>query len=158
MKTTPSEAGHTADQAAAHLIMSTRRFMELVAEGAIPRAQRRKGYSLARCRKAYFKHMNANKARRDEVAAASLVGARAALTREQTIAAELRNAIASGDFVERSTVTKHLKAELAAVSKRALAICDIAPIIEYKTRNEVENALRTEVHAALTQMHDPDSA
>jgi phage terminase Nu1 subunit (DNA packaging protein) len=157
MKETPSEGGHTADEAAEHLFMSTRRFMELVAEGAIPRAQR-KGYDLARCRKAYFKHMLENKTRRDLVAASSLVGARAALTREQTIAAELRNAIASGDFVERRTVTKHVKAELAAVNKRVLVIRNIAPSIEFKPRNEVENALRTEIHAALTQMHDPDDA
>jgi hypothetical protein len=154
MMKVPMRRGHTAEEAATHITVSPRRFFELVAEGAIPRAKRR-GYDLRVVRHAYLAHLRRGMAEQDEAAESSLVGARAALTRAVREGVAIKNAANRGGYVPRDMMSKQLAATFVELSKRALAICRIAPAIEIKPRAEVETALRTEVIMALNEMCDP---
>lgn len=154
LKVPMRQRGHSADEAAEHISLSPRRFFALVAEGAIPRANRR-GYVLKDVRRAYFRHLRAAVAEHDEAAESSLVGQRAALTREVREALSIKSAISRAEFIPVGTIRRQLAAMFPVLRKRAMAICEIAPALEFKTRAEVESALRTEVYAALNEMCDP---
>jgi hypothetical protein len=146
--------GHTADVAAEHICLSPRRFFVLVAEGVIPRAKRQ-GYNLSAVRRAYLKHLRRSVAEHDETAGSSLTSERAALTRELRESVALKNAVSRGEYAPRDVIRTLLATSFATLRGRALAICKIAPAIEFKARDEVETALRTEVIAALNEMCDP---
>jgi hypothetical protein len=146
--------GHTADVAAEHICLSPRRFFVLVAEGVIPRAKRH-GYNLSAVRRAYLKHLRRSVAEHEQAAGSSLAGARAALTRELRESVALKNGVSRGEYAPRNVIGKLLAASFATLSARGLAICKIAPAIEFKARDEGEAALRTEVVAALNEMCDP---
>jgi hypothetical protein len=154
MTNVSAERGHTADESAAHLFMSTSRFMELVADGVIPRAQRR-GYNLDRVRRAYCAHLRKTLSEHDEVARSSLVGARTALAQQQIEAATRKNAINQADYVPKDVFRKRWLSTVDMLTTRALAICLIAPAIEMRERFEVGEALRDENHAALNDMCNP---
>ena len=149
MKKVSAERGHTVEEAAAHLFMSPTRFYELVGDRVIPRAQR-SGYNLSRVRRAYCQYLRKNKTERDDVAGQSLIGARTALAQQQTEAVVRKNAITRSDFVPREVFRKHWRSTVDRVTTRALAICLIAPALEMQERAAVAEALRTEIHAALT--------
>jgi hypothetical protein len=150
----PMRHGHTADVAAEHICLSPRRFFVLVAEGVIPRAKRH-GYNLTAVRRAYLKHLRRSVAEHNEAAGSSLAGARAALTRALRVGVALKNAVSRGEYAPRDVISKLLAGSFATLRARALAVCKIAPAIEFKARDEVEAALRTEVIAALNEMCDP---
>ena len=140
--------GHTVEQAAAHLFLSQTRFYELVAEGVIPRANRR-GYRLDTVRRAYFRHL-----RTAPPVDASLVRERALLTRERTTSAQIKNAASFGDYVLKTVVKNEIATTFAGVRTKALAIVKVAPAIEMRSRDEVETALHVAVIAALDKMSE----
>jgi len=94
--------------AAAHVFLSTTRFKEMVDIGAITRQAPGK-YDLDVVRRETFAHLRAE---RGGHGTAALSTERAALAREQTLTAQIKNAAARGDLVSLAAMQKRLVAVL----------------------------------------------
>src|SRR5882672_69528 len=85
----------TAD-AAAHIFLTAARFHDLVAQGVITKAERG-AYDLNKVREQYIRNIRKSAAGHSKDGA-GLSEARAELTREQTVAIAIKNAVSRGQF------------------------------------------------------------
>jgi phage terminase Nu1 subunit (DNA packaging protein) len=144
----------TIAEAAAHVFLSSARFQELVSQGVITKAERG-AYDVNKVREEYIRHIRKNAAGHGRDAA-GLSEARAELTREQTQAVALKNAIARGEFGRVATIMKGAEIIFTTFRERILAIPGkIAATCEMRSRGEVEEVLRDELYEALDELHRP---
>jgi phage terminase Nu1 subunit (DNA packaging protein) len=84
---------------------------------------------------------------------ASLSAARAELAREQTIAMQLKNAVARGEYVRLSQIQRSAEAIFATFRERALSIPGkIAAFCEGRSRAEIEEIVRGEICECLDEL------
>lgn len=87
---------------------------------------------------------------------AGLTEARAELTREQTAAVALKNAIARGEYVRLAIIQKQAEMIFTTFRERCLAIPGkIAASCEMRSRGEVEEIIRSELYEALDELSRP---
>ncbi len=138
--------------AAAHVFLSTTRFKELVDIGAITRQAPGK-YDLDVVRRETFAHLRAERGGHDT---AALSTERAALAREQTVTAQIKNAAARGDLVSLALIQKMVIAMFAVLRERLLTIPGkLSDSLAMRLREEIEPILRDEINEALDELHDP---
>jgi phage terminase Nu1 subunit (DNA packaging protein) len=150
------ERGRTAAEAAVHLDISTRGFLELVERGIIPRPAKA-NYDLAECRKLYIRQLRGvASGHGDGAAGASLTSERALLAKEQRETITLKNAISRGDFVSLTLIQKALMVIFSVIRERLLTIPGkLADALAMRNRDEIEAILRGEITEALDELHDP---
>lgn len=87
---------------------------------------------------------------------AGLTEARAELTRQQTAAVALKNAVARGEYVSLSAVRREVETMLTTFRERVLSIPGkIAASCEMRSRGEVEETIRDELYEALDELSQP---
>ena len=144
----------TATEAAAHVFLGLRRFMELVEDDAITR-QPLAAYSLDAVREQYILHIRKIASGRGGEKGSDLASERARLAREQTETAARRNAIARGEFVSIEEVGRQIEAEYGVVRQRLLAIPGtIADDLVGLERHDVEVKLQQVIAEALKELSD----
>ena len=149
------ERGRTASEAAAHVDLGVGRFTQLVETNVIPR-QKTRSYRLDDVRRVYIRHLRAIAAGQGSDGGTTLANERAALAREQTLTAQIKNAAARGDLVSLTAVQKRLIALLAIFRERILSIPGkMADPLSMRTREEIEPLLRDELYEALDELSDP---
>ncbi len=146
----------SANAAAAHIFIGIARFRELTEQGAITK-QARGQYDLAVVRREAFAALRAD---RGGHGTAELSTERAALAREQTLTARIKNAAASGDLVSLPAVGKKLEGLFAIFRERALSLpgkCadGLQPFI-LKDRGQITDILRDEVYEMLETLSATD--
>jgi phage terminase Nu1 subunit (DNA packaging protein) len=152
------ERGRTAAEAAVHLDISTRGFLELVERGIIPRPAKA-NYNLEECRKLYIRHLRGVASGHGDMAAgASLSAERALLAKEQRETISLKNAISRGDYVSLSAMVKRLEATFAVIREKLLTLPGkLGDSCEMRVRDEIEELLLAEIIEILHELHDPAS-
>lgn len=144
----------TIAEASAHIFLTAPRFHELVAQGVITKADRG-AYDLDKVREEYIRNIR-KKATGHGNDGAGLSEARAELTREQTQAVAMKNAITRGDFVPLAIVKRNLETVLTTVRERLLSIPGKnALACEMRSRGEIEEIMRSELHEALDELTRP---
>jgi phage terminase Nu1 subunit (DNA packaging protein) len=144
----------TIAEAAAHIFLTAARFHELVSQGVITKAERG-AYDLDKVREEYIRNIR-KKATGHGTDAAGLSEARAELTREQTQAVAMKNAITRGDFVPLAVVRRNLETVLTTVRERVLSIPGkTSSACEMRSRGEIEEIMRGELHEALDELRRP---
>lgn len=144
----------TIAEASAHIFLTPARFQEFVSQGVIEKAERG-AYDLDRVREQYIRHMRKRASNRSGDAD-GLTEARAELTREQTQAVALKNAVSRGQFAPIADMKREVGALLATFRERILSIPGkIAASCEMRARGEVEEIVRDELHEALDELARP---
>ncbi len=145
----------TAKETARHLDLGDRRFRELVEEGTIERRPPGE-YDIDHVRVIYIRHLRKAAAGRGVKTDLDLASERAMLTREQTAAAALKNAVARGEYVAIEEVGRQVENEYGLVRQRILAMPGkLADALEGLSREEREAAMTAEVTEALNELHEP---
>jgi phage terminase Nu1 subunit (DNA packaging protein) len=86
----------------------------------------------------------------------NLAEVRAELTREQTQAVAMKNAITRGDYVPLAIVKRNLESVLTTVRERILSIPGKSALAcEMRSRGEIEEIMRAELHEALDELSRP---
>lgn len=144
----------SANAAAAHVFLSVTRFRELVDAGTV--TKRAAGqYDLDVVRKEVLTHLR-SKASGHGGGGVGLATERAALAREQTQAVSIKNAISRGDYTSLAQIKRSVIAMFATFRERVLSIPGkIADACAMRTREEIEDILRSELYEALDELHDP---
>jgi phage terminase Nu1 subunit (DNA packaging protein) len=110
-------------------------------------------YRLATVTKALTAHHAKPDGRRGNGDDARLTAARAELAREQTAAIAFKNAVARGEYVRLSLIQRSAETIFATFRERALSIPGkIAALCEGRSRAEVEEIVRGEVHECLDEL------
>ncbi|MGY3278140.1 hypothetical protein [Bradyrhizobium sp. S3.7.6] len=144
----------TIAEAAGHLFLTSARFQELVSSGVISKADRG-AYDLDRVREQYIKNIR-KKASGRSGDAEGLTEARAELTREQTAAVALKNAVSRGEYVPLAQCLRAVETIFATFRERCLAIPGkTASGCEMRSRDEVEEIIRAEIYEALDELTQP---
>jgi phage terminase Nu1 subunit (DNA packaging protein) len=148
----------TAAEAAAHVFLGLRRFMELVEDDAITR-QPLAAYSLDAVREQYILHIRKIASGRGGGKDSDLASERARLAREQTETAARRNAIARGELVSVEEVGREIEHEYGVVRQRLLAIPGmIADGLVGLERYDLEKKLAEAIADALSELSHVDLA
>jgi phage terminase Nu1 subunit (DNA packaging protein) len=152
------ERGRTAAEAATHIDLGTRNFIDLVDRGIIPRAATA-SYSLDECRTLYIRHLRGMASGHGDMAAgASLSSERALLAKEQREGVSLKNAISRGDYVPLAIVIRKLEATFAVFRELLLTLPGkMGDACEMRVRDEIEQLLLAEIIEILNELHDPAS-
>jgi phage terminase Nu1 subunit (DNA packaging protein) len=144
----------SANAAAAHIFIGIARFRELTEQGVITK-QPKGQYDLTTVRREAFAGLRAE---RGGHGTAALSSERAALAREQTLTAQIKNAAARGDLVSLAEFGKRVDAMLAVFRERILSIPGKnADPLSMRTREEIEPMLRAELTEALDELSNPAS-
>ena len=153
------ERGRTAAEAAVHLDISTRGFIELVERGIIPRAAKA-SYNLDECRKLYIRHMRGVASGHGDMAAgASLSAERALLAKEQREGITLKNLISRGAYVELAVIKNLLMVMFAIIRERLLTVPGkMGDALEMRDGGEITALLRSEMIEILNELYDPTAA
>jgi phage terminase Nu1 subunit (DNA packaging protein) len=117
----------------------------------------RRGYDLQEIAQAIVADWIALKGSRGGYSSeASLSAARAELAREQTIAMQLKNAVARGEYVRLSLLQRSAETIFTAFRERVLSMPGkIAAMCEMRPRGEVEKIVRSECYEALEELSRP---
>jgi phage terminase Nu1 subunit (DNA packaging protein) len=152
------ERGRTAAEAAAHVDLGTRGFIDLVDRGIIPRAAKG-SYGLDECRRLYIRHIRAAASGHGDMAAgASLSSERALLAKEQREGMSLKNAISRGDFVSVVNMVRKLGATFSVIREKLLTLPGkTADSCEMRERSEIEDIMLAEITEILNELHDAAS-
>jgi phage terminase Nu1 subunit (DNA packaging protein) len=148
----------TAVTAAKHICLGASRFRDLVAEGVFKRMPAGK-YDLKTVRETYCLHMQKIASGRGADGGAALSAKRARLADAQAQAAEFKNAQMQGGFVELPVMKNLLTVMFGIIRERLLSmpgkIADSLTPHCAEDRATISDTIRTEVHDALTELHDP---
>jgi phage terminase Nu1 subunit (DNA packaging protein) len=113
-------------------------------------------YDQDKCRLKVFAHLRGLSAGRTGSGDKSLSEARAELTRQQTEAVALKNAVTRGELVRLATVQRSAEIIFAAFRERCLSVPGkIAAICEMRSRSEVEETVRAEIYECLEELSGP---
>jgi phage terminase Nu1 subunit (DNA packaging protein) len=113
-------------------------------------------YRLATVVKALIAYETKPDGRRGNGDEARLAAERARLAREQTEAVALKNAATRGDLIPVAIVKRSASIIISAFRERCLSIPGkIAASCEMRTRGEIEEIVRAEVHEALDELSRP---
>src|SRR5437879_4832588 len=131
----------TTAEAAAHIFLTAARFHDLVAQSVITKSERG-AYDLDKVREEYIRNIRKSASGHSKDGA-GLSEARAELTREQTAAVALKNAVSRGQFAPLSQMKREVGLMLATFRERVLSIPGkIATSCEMRSRGEVEEIVR----------------
>jgi hypothetical protein len=150
----------TAGQAARHICLSVSRFRDLVDSGVIARAAPGK-YDLTTVRESYIPHMQKLAAGRGADHGAALSTQRARLAAAQTLVAEQKIGMLSGEFVRLSVVQRVGESIFGgmreiALSMPARATGALAGFFAEKDRDRVFGVLYDHVFEMLEALSMPD--
>jgi len=137
------------------LVMSERRFYELLKRGVLPRSPVRGKYDLFACIRAYIEHMREQAAgRSSKDGDLDIVAERARLAREQADAMALKNAVTRGELVPAADIERAKVAIHSIVVPKILAVpraCARKVAREHEAR-ACEAIIRAELHQALREI------
>jgi hypothetical protein len=149
----------TASEAARHVFLSIGRFRDLLGSGVINRKPSGE-YVLDEVRREYIANAQRVMAGRGGDSAAALSTQRARLAAAQTSAAEFRNALTQGGFVELRLMQRTLEQTFGAMRENALAlagkVADGLTPYTAEDRAAIYDLIRSEVHAMLNGLSDPN--
>jgi phage terminase Nu1 subunit (DNA packaging protein) len=131
-------------------------FHDAVSRGVISK-QPRGQYDIQAVARALIKDAQARKAGKGDYASnMDLSKERARLARQQTEAVALKNAATRGDLIPVSVVKRSAGIIVAAFRERVLSIPGkIAAACEMRSRGEIEEIVRDEIHEALDELSRP---
>jgi phage terminase Nu1 subunit (DNA packaging protein) len=134
-----------------HFFGVTRQTVHAWQKRGVIRKPPRRGYDLQEIAQAIVADWIALKGSRGGYSSeASLSAARAELAREQTMAMQLKNAVARGEYVRLSLIQRSAETIFTTFRERALSIPGkIAAFCEGRSRAEIEEIVRGEVHECL---------
>ena len=137
-----------------HFFGVTRQTVHAWQKRGVIRKPPRRGYDLQEIAQAIVADWIALKGSRGGYSSeASLSAARAELAREQTIAMQLKNAVARGEYVRLSQIQRSAETIFATFRERALSIPGkIAAFCEGRSRAEIEEIVRGEVYECLDEL------
>ena len=137
-----------------HFFGVTRQTVHAWQKRGVIRKPPRRGYDLQEIAQAIVADWIALKGSRGGYSSeASLSAARAELAREQTIAMQLKNAVARGEYVRLSLIQRSAETIFATFRERALSIPGkIAALCEGRSRAEIEDIVRGEVCECLDEL------
>lgn len=144
---------------AAHLATTRETIGDYLANGVIVKLTDGK-YDQDDCRVRVLRYLRARSAGRTGTGDSSLSTERAALTREQTAAAKIKNAAARGDLASLADIQQYLIGLFAVFRERILTIPGkLSDTLSMRTREEIEPVLRAELYEALDELSelDPDA-
>ena len=108
------------------------------------------------CRLKAFAYLRDKAGGRSGAGDRNLAEVRAELTREQTAVVAMKNAITRGDFVPLAIVRRNLETVLTTVRERVLSIPGKSALAcEMRSRGEIEEIMRGELHEALDELSRP---
>jgi phage terminase Nu1 subunit (DNA packaging protein) len=140
---------------AAHLGCTRETVNDYVKRGIIAKLSDGK-YDQDKCRLKVFAHLRGLSAGRTGSGDKSLSEARAELTRQQTEAVALKNAVTRGELIRLATVQRSAEIIFAAFRERCLTVPGkIAAICEMRTRGEIEETVRAEIYECLEELSGP---
>jgi phage terminase Nu1 subunit (DNA packaging protein) len=137
-----------------HFFGVTRQTVHAWQKRGVIRKPPRRGYDLHEIAQAIVADWIALKGSRGGYSSeASLSAARAELAREQTIAMQLKNAVARGEYVRLSLMQRSAETIFTTFRERALSIPGkIAAFCEGRSRAEIEEIVRGEVYECLDEL------
>jgi hypothetical protein len=147
----------TQTEAADHIMLSSRRFRELVEEGVLPRVAAGEGYDLGEIRSKYILYQRAQTSGHAHGSNTNaLTAERAGLAKEQREAIALKNAVARREYAPVTMMIKGAEIIFSTFRERCLAIPGkIATSCEMRSRGEVEAIMRDELYEALDELSRP---
>jgi phage terminase Nu1 subunit (DNA packaging protein) len=137
-----------------HFFGVTRQTVHAWQKRGVIRKPPRRGYDLREIAQAIVADWIALKGSRGGYSSeASLSAARAELAREQTIAMQLKNAVARDEYVRLSLIQRSAETIFTTFRERALSIPGkIAAFCEGRSRAEIEEIVRGEVYECLDEL------
>jgi hypothetical protein len=145
------------DQAAAHCFISSQRFRELLARGAITKAERGR-YDLDRVREQFIRHLSKMAAGRND-SGGVLAEARARQAVARAEREERSNVVERGEVANLALIVQYLKNEFLTLRARMLNLPgELAYAVADRPQDEVYHVLDDKIREVLEWIADPDHA